>query len=737
MSNNGPLTPTFAPFKSGCGVCKPSTDYYQQPQAGGIGNYSNDGLIPASNGKNFYKAQDFDVSDSNIMKNNYNKEFFTSFGGKKPVSKKSKPTKSTKSTKTNLKKKIVKKSSTVLKKKKKVMKGGTYAPYGASDNIEGPNTNSDVQSSNTQGNTVPGTFASTMFEPATFMSGGKSKKNNHKGGFSSIPSEEHHEIMSGGKSKKNNHVGGFSSIPSEEHHDMMNANMNKHMMNADMNKDMMNADMNKHMMNANMNKHMMNANMNKHMMNADMNKHMSGGKSKKNNHVGGFSSIPSEEHNDIMDNMTGGKKSKTTKKSKSTKKSKKMMNGGMETSGATPMNQRFYDVNANLDNYPANSGNGIMSAYGQIVSGDIGSGMLAPYTASTCSMANHNTDMKTGGSKTKNNKKQKGGMETMGATPLPQRFFNPDIKSTDYPMDSGKGAMSAYGAVEPNDIGSEMLAPYTTSNSPTANYNTDMKTGGSMNKKNKKNFKGGDGPIPSISSQPISNIQNTLTGAINNFSNFMQTLDQDYLNSVAQIQSVKIGSQRLIQGGKSSDKKKTMMKSSMKKPMMKSSMKKPMMKSSDKNKPMMKSSMKKPMMKSSDKKKPMMKSSDKKKPMMKSSMMKPMMKSSDKKKPMMKSSDKKKPMMKSSDKKKSMKKSMKGGDGSDFASTLNSRGPCNYPDSTWGVSGEKMFYQFNKTGQYIPNSQLAYAATPLLLSETNDSDVVSGYNEMDLSYQYV
>ena len=169
MSSNGPLTPTFAPFKSGCGMCKASTDYYQQPQAGG-GNYSDDGLIPASTGKNFYKAQDFDVSDSNIMKNNYNKEFSTSFGGKKTVSKKSKSLKSTKST---LKKKTIKKSL------KKIMKGGDYAAYGASDNIEGPNTDSDVQSSGVNGTTVPGIFASTRYEPATFMMGGKNKKN-HK-----------------------------------------------------------------------------------------------------------------------------------------------------------------------------------------------------------------------------------------------------------------------------------------------------------------------------------------------------------------------------------------------------------------------------------------------------------------------------------------------------------------------------------------------------------------------------
>ena len=58
------------------------------------------------------------------------------------------------------------------------------------------------------------------------------------------------------------------------------------------------------------------------------------------------------------------------------------------------------------------------------------------------------------------------------------------------------------------------------------------------------------------------------------------------------------------------------------------------------------------------------------------------------------------------------KKSLKGGDGSDFASTLNSRGPSNAPDNHQGVDGEKWFRQFNKTGQYIPNSQLSKAAAP-------------------------
>ena len=56
----------------------------------------------------------------------------------------------------------------------------------------------------------------------------------------------------------------------------------------------------------------------------------------------------------------------------------------------------------------------------------------------------------------------------------------------------------------------------------------------------------------------------------------------------------------------------------------------------------------------------------------------------------------------------------KGGDdsagvGSDFATTLASRGPCNYPD---GKSAD-LFRIFNKTSEFIPNSMLKYAAAPI------------------------
>ncbi len=86
-------------------------------------------------------------------------------------------------------------------------------------------------------------------------------------------------------------------------------------------------------------------------------------------------------------------------------------------------------------------------------------------------------------------------------------------------------------------------------------------------------------------------------------------------------------------------------------------------------------------------------------------------------------------------KKKSLRRKHKGGDGSDFALTLASRGPANAPDNFWGVDGEKWFRQFNKTGQYIPNSRLAEAATPLLLSGPNNN-IVMGYDDMGIGSPY-
>lgn len=51
------------------------------------------------------------------------------------------------------------------------------------------------------------------------------------------------------------------------------------------------------------------------------------------------------------------------------------------------------------------------------------------------------------------------------------------------------------------------------------------------------------------------------------------------------------------------------------------------------------------------------------------------------------------------------------GGSSDFIPTVTSRGPVNYPNSQGtSLTGEQLFKIFNKTGTYIPNSELNRAS---------------------------
>jgi hypothetical protein len=106
-----------------------------------------------------------------------------------------------------------------------------------------------------------------------------------------------------------------------------------------------------------------------------------------------------------------------------------------------------------------------------------------------------------------------------------------------------------------------------------------------------------------------------------------------------------------------------------------------------------------------------------------------------KKKTTKKTSTKKKSSSKKTTKKKTSKrKTMKGGDGSDFALTLNSRGPANYPDNGW-FNGKQLFHTFTKTGEYIPNSRLPYAAAPIsTLSNPNPNNIITGYDNLGQSW---
>ena len=302
---------------------------------------------------------------------------------------------------------------------------------------------------------------------------------------------------------------------------------------------------------------------------------------------------------------------------------------------------------------------------------------------------NHSTMMKTGGAKKTRSRKTKsrsrsasrgrklkGGEETWGATGMPSQFFNVNAKLVGYPYKSGMGAKTAYGPANPQDVGMGLLAPNTTSRSSTANPATSMKTGGrkKIRKQSGKGF-----PIPSLSSIPIDTVQVNVDKGINDVQSFLKDLKKDYVKSVQKAASVKIGNQRLIQGGAKS---RTTKKKDAKKITKKTEKKD--------TKKVVKKSMKK------DTKKIVKKSMNK-------------------------------------DTKKKVIKKKKGGNGSDFISTFNSRGPSNAPDNYWGVNGEKWFRQFNKTANYIPNSQLAKAATPKLLAGPMNEKVV-GYNSFESTF---
>jgi hypothetical protein len=333
--------------------------------------------------------------------------------------------------------------------------------------------------------------------------------------------------------------------------------------------------------------------------------------------------------------------------------------------------------------------------------------------------------------KKKRSKKQKGGQESSGATPMDMRFFNPNATLLNASDSSGMGVNSAYGIIDPKDVGSGMLAPYTTSTSKTANHSSGQQTGGKkskvkktkksksmMNKimkkmsnikksilpsdkkkkssKKSKKQRGGDNDelpgydvsdnlspydnlkqkggkelMKKMSPAPIIKAQNLTTGMIDDAIDVLNTIVKGYDKSLKEASNIKIGNQRLIKGGKKSSPKKSK----------KSSPKKSKKSSPKKSK----------------------KSSPKKSK---------------------KSSSKKRP-----------KKYKGGSNGSDFALTLASRGPANAPDKFWGVDGETWFRQFNKTGQYIPNSRLAEAATPQLLSGPNNN-IVMGYDDMGIGSSY-
>ena len=335
--------------------------------------------------------------------------------------------------------------------------------------------------------------------------------------------------------------------------------------------------------------------------------------------------------------------------------------------------------------------------------------------------------------KKKRSKKQKGGQESSGATPMDMRFFNPNATLLNASDSSGMGVNSAYGIIDPKDVGSGMLAPYTTSTSKTANHSSGQQTGGKKSKgkttksKVKKTKKGKSmmnkimkkmsnikkSILPSDKKKKSSKKSKKQRGGYNH-----EPVGYDVSDKFSPYDSLK------QKGGKD------LMKKMSSEPIIKAQklttgmiddaigVLNTIVKGYDKslkeasnikigNQRLIKGG-KKSSPKKSKKPKKTKKSSPKK---------------------AKKTSSSKKP------KKSSPKKYKGGGNGSDFALTLASRGPANAPDKFWGVDGETWFRQFNKTGQYIPNSRLAEAATPQLLSGPNNN-IVMGYDDMGIGSSY-
>ena len=71
------------------------------------------------------------------------------------------------------------------------------------------------------------------------------------------------------------------------------------------------------------------------------------------------------------------------------------------------------------------------------------------------------------------------------------------------------------------------------------------------------------------------------------------------------------------------------------------------------------------------------------------------------------------------------KLSFNGGASSAWRSTVYSRGPVNYPNNGW-YDGKQQFDQFSKSGEYIKNTDLPYAAAPISTGAMKDPDCMKG-----------
>jgi hypothetical protein len=86
-------------------------------------------------------------------------------------------------------------------------------------------------------------------------------------------------------------------------------------------------------------------------------------------------------------------------------------------------------------------------------------------------------------------------------------------------------------------------------------------------------------------------------------------------------------------------------------------------------------------------------------------------------------------------KKSTKKRSMRGGGGSDWLNTVNSRGNVAGPNDHWGVPGEKWSSQFEKSGEYIPMSELRKGSFELQKQKLNQ--IPTGLFKDSLNYESV
>ena len=68
---------------------------------------------------------------------------------------------------------------------------------------------------------------------------------------------------------------------------------------------------------------------------------------------------------------------------------------------------------------------------------------------------------------------------------------------------------------------------------------------------------------------------------------------------------------------------------------------------------------------------------------------------------------------------------VQGGASSAWRASAYSRGPVNYPNNGW-YDGKQQFNQFTKTGEYIKNTDLPYAAAPISTGAIKDPDCMKG-----------